>query len=42
MKKITLKSQRFDRDKFNETVDTNFTQLAKSLSKNDGSTTLAS
>jgi len=28
MKKITLKSQRFDRDKFNETVDTNFTQLA--------------
>ena len=27
MKKITLKSQRFDRDKFNETVDTKFSQL---------------
>ena len=27
MKKITLKSQRFDRDKFNETIDTKFSQL---------------
>ena len=25
--KITLKVQRFDKDKFNETVDTNFSQL---------------
>jgi len=27
MKKITLKSQRFDKDKFNETVNKTFTQL---------------
>jgi len=27
MKKITLKAQRFDRDKFNETIDTSFSQL---------------
>mgnify|MGYP003632179156 FL=1 len=27
MGKITIKSQRFDRDKFNETVDTKFSQL---------------
>ena len=27
MKKITLKSQRFNKEKFNETVDINFTQL---------------
>ena len=27
MTKITLKAQRFDKDKFNETVDTEFTQL---------------
>lgn len=27
MKKITLKSQRFDKDKFNETVNKEFTQL---------------
>tara|TARA_R110000851_G_scaffold227093_1_gene379947 strand:- start:2475 stop:2894 length:420 start_codon:yes stop_codon:yes gene_type:complete len=27
MKNITLKAQRFDKDKFNETVDTKFTQL---------------
>ena len=27
MEKITLKAQRFDKDKFNETVDTKFTQL---------------
>jgi hypothetical protein len=27
MAKITLKAQRFDKDKFNETVDTEFTQL---------------
>ncbi len=27
MKKITLKAQRFDKNKFNETVDTKFSQL---------------
>ncbi len=27
MEKITLKAQRFDRDKFNETIDTSFSQL---------------
>ena len=27
MNKITLKSQRFDKDKFNETVNKEFTQL---------------
>ena len=27
MKKITLRSQRFDRDAFNATVNTEFTQL---------------
>ena len=27
MQKITLKAQRFNKDKFNETVDKKFTQL---------------
>ena len=31
MKNITLKAQRFDKDKFNETVDTRFTQLVDVL-----------
>ena len=31
MSNITLKSQRFDKNKFNETIDTKFTQLSSTL-----------
>tara|TARA_R110000737_G_scaffold69245_1_gene97603 strand:- start:178 stop:528 length:351 start_codon:yes stop_codon:yes gene_type:complete len=34
MSNITLKSQRFDKNKFNETIDTKFTQLSNTLNPN--------